>query len=82
MRLPPLCRYLRGLILFLRVLLAALGADLGSLLADLGSLLGVSLGFWGGKLPAATKNLKNNTPLQPQALLTKQASPVCVRCTL
>ena len=44
MRLPPLCRYFRGLILFLGVLLGARGADLGSLLADLGSLLGVSFG--------------------------------------
>ena len=81
MRLPPLCRYFRGLILFLGVLLGARDADLGSLLGDLGSLLGVSFGFWGGKLPAAAKNFKNSTPLQRQALLAKQASPVVARYT-
>ena len=63
------------------VFLKARAADLGSLLADLGSLLGVSFGSWGGRLPAAPKNLKNSTSLQPQAFLAKQAAPVCARYT-
>ena len=61
--------------------LGARAADLGSLLADLGCLLGVSFGSWGGMLQAAAENLKNSTRLQPQALLAKQAAPVCARRT-
>ena len=37
---------------------------------------------WGFGVDAgAAKNLKNSTPLQPQALLAKQASPVSARYT-
>ena len=57
------------------VLLGARGADLGSLLADLGSLLGVRFGSWGGMLPAAAENLKNSTPLQPQAPCSQTGCP-------
>ncbi len=37
--------------------------------ADMGSLLGVSLGSWGESSPAATKTLKNRTPLERQGSL-------------
>ena len=66
---------------FVWVLLRARSVDLESLLGEFGSLLGVSFGSWGGKWPAGAKNFKNNTTLQHQALLAKQASPVCARCT-
>jgi len=42
--------------------------------ADLGSLLGVSLGSWVGRLPAAGKRRKNRTPLQRQARFAKKVS--------
>ena len=61
MRLPPLCRYFRGGLLFGLILF--LGVLLEPRDADLGSLLSVSLGSWGGRLPAAAENLKNRTPL-------------------
>ncbi len=53
----------------------ARAADLKSFVADLGSFLGVSLGSWGGMLPAVPKNFKNSTPLQPQAPSAKQGPP-------
>ena len=39
-----------------------LGVLLGARGADLGSLLGVSLGSWGGRLPAAAKNMNHEGP--------------------
>ncbi len=61
MRLPPLCRYFRGGLLF--GLISFLGLLLEPRGADLGFLFGVCLGSWGGRLPAAAKTLKNRTPL-------------------
>ena len=75
MRLPPLCRYLRGLILFLGVLLGARGADLGSLLADLGTLLGVSFGFWEKGCRQQLKTSKTAPLCSARPVLPKRLPP-------
>ena len=73
MRLPLLCSYFRGLILFLGVLLGTRGADLGSLLADLGSLLGVSFGSWEKGCRQQLKTSKTAPLCSARPLLGKSA---------
>ena len=75
MRLPPLCSYLRGLIVFLRVILGARGADLGSLLVDLGSLLGVSFGSWEKGCRQQLKTLKTAPFCSARPVLLKRLPP-------
>ena len=50
--------------------------------ADLGSLLGVCLGSWGGRLPAAAQRRKIRTHLERQARFAQKAAPVCARCLI